>query len=52
MISLMKDLKAAYGINVKYVICNNAGENKDFGRACKQKGIGIQFKYIMASAPP
>ena len=47
MISLVKDLKATYGINVKHARYNNTGENEDFKRACKQEGMGIQFEYTM-----
>ena len=43
VLSLMTDLKAMFGINVKYASCENAGKNKDIKRACKQKGMVVQF---------
>ena len=41
--ALIEDLKAMYGINMKYSRCDNAEENEDFERACKQEWIGVQF---------
>ncbi len=29
---------------VKYICCNNAGENVALERACKQEGLGIKFE--------
>ena len=40
MLTSIKDLKTRYGIHVKYARCENAGENENFERACKQKRIG------------
>ena len=39
ILSLIKDLKARFSINVQCTICDNSGENEDFGRACKQEEI-------------
>ena len=45
--SLTTDLKATFSMNVKYARCDNAWENDDFERACRQEGMGIQFEYTM-----
>ena len=31
--------------------CNAIGENIDFERVCKQKGMGMEFQYTAKSAP-
>ena len=41
MLSLMKDLKVMYGIDVKYAI---------FDRACKQEGVCAQFVHTKPGA--
>ena len=51
MLSLIKDLKATKGINMKYVRCGNARENDDFKRACKQERLCVQFKHTMSGTP-
>ena len=38
MLSLIKDLKAMYGFNVKYARCDNAGENEDIEGLVHRKG--------------
>ena len=43
MLSLIKDLKAKYGIHVQCARCNNLRENEDFEWACKQEGMGIEL---------
>ena len=45
MIGLIKDLKNKYNLQVQYLHCNNTGENIAFKKACKQKGLGVDFKY-------
>ena len=51
MMSLIKDSKAMYGINIKYDRYHNDGESEDFKRVCKQEGICIQFKYSAPGTP-
>ena len=46
-----KNIMAIYNINLKHVRWDNAGENDDFERACKQEGMGIQIKYTMLNTP-
>ena len=36
--SLIKDLVAMYGVNVRYLICDNAGENDAFEQLYNRKG--------------
>ena len=42
--SFLKDLKATYSVTVRYVHCDNAGENEAL---CKQKEMGVNFEYTM-----
>ena len=51
MIGSINNSKAKYGISMEYARCDNAIENEDFERACKQEGIGIQFQYIVPGTP-
>ena len=43
MISLLKYLKAIYGITVRYICCDDDRENEVFQQLCKQEGIGVKF---------
>ena len=36
---LVKKLKTKDSIQIQYLCCDNADENVDFTRACKQKGM-------------
>ena len=36
---------------MKYARCDDARENEDFEKACKQEGIGIQFKDTVPCTP-
>ena len=44
MFTLLTDLKIA-GINVKYIRCDDSGENKLFFNACHAKGYNINVKF-------
>ena len=48
---LIKDLKAKHGYIVKYLDCNNAGENNALEKFCQQKGLGITFEYTAPGTP-
>ena len=50
VIKVIKDLKAKHGIEVKYIRCNNARENKAF-RTHAKKGLGMFFEYITPNNP-
>ena len=51
MLSLLIDLRARYDINAKYDRCDNAGKNRDFKKASKKVGMGIQFESTMSDTP-
>ena len=51
MMGLIKNLKTKYNIQVQYMCCNNAKENVDFERVCKQERMGLEFEYIAPGAP-
>ena len=51
MIPLIKDLKAKHGIQVKYIRCDDAGENHKFEQEAKQEGLGLQFEYTGPGTP-
>ena len=44
-------LGGMYDIGVKYAIDDNARENEDVKRACKQERMGVQFEYIVPGIP-
>ena len=48
---LIKDLKSKHGINVKYIRCDDAGENTKLEEACLKEGLGIQFEYTAPGTP-
>ena len=50
MFSMLTDLNIA-GINVKYIRCNDSGENKSFYRACREKGYKITFEFSGPRTP-
>ncbi len=51
MIILLKELSAKYGKAVKYIRCDNAGENKVLEKECQTQGLGIQFEYTAPGTP-
>ena len=51
MIPLIKDLKTKHGIQVKYIRCDDAGENHKFEQEAKQEGLGLQFEYTGPGTP-
>jgi transposase InsO family protein len=44
-------LKAKHGRTVKFIRCDNAGENKALEKACLKEGLGIQFEYTAPGTP-
>ena len=48
---LIKDLKAKMQKIVKYVRCDNAGENKSLEKDAKRDGLGIQFEWTASGTP-
>ena len=49
-LQVLRELKAK-GIAVKRIRCDNAGENKQFDRACNHNGWSIQFEYTAPGTP-
>ena len=45
VLGFIKNLKIKFGIQVRYTCCNNARENVDFDKSCKQELMGIEFEY-------
>jgi hypothetical protein len=42
--TLLTDLKIA-GVNVKFIRCDDSGENKALFEECRSKGFGIKFEF-------
>ena len=42
--TLLTDLKIA-GVNVKFIRCDDSGENKALFEECHSKGYGIKFEF-------
>ena len=51
MLALVINLKIKFNLQVQYLCCNNAGENQDFKKTCKQEGLGIDFEYTAPDTP-
>jgi hypothetical protein len=50
VMTLLTDLKIA-GINVKYIRCNDSGENKALFDACQAQGYGVKFEFSGPRTP-
>jgi hypothetical protein len=50
MVPFITDLKAKFK-TVKYIRCDDAGENKALEKACLTTGLGIQFEYTAPGTP-
>ena len=52
MISIwIKELKAKYGIDIKYVRLDNSGENKSLKKECDKQNLGIIFEFTALCTP-
>ena len=51
VIPWIKQLEAEFGIHVKIIRCDNAGENLAFQRASQQEGMGLKFEYTAPGTP-
>jgi hypothetical protein len=51
LVPWIKDLKSKHKIEIKFIRCDNAGENVSLEKACLVAGLGIQFKYTSAGTP-
>ena len=45
LIDWFNELKSKYCIKIKYIHCDNAGENKALQQQLKKAGLKIQFKF-------
>ena len=51
VVPLIKELKAKNGIEVKFIRCDNAGENNSLEEECKKEGLGVTFEYTAVNTP-
>ena len=49
--SWLKGLKDKYKIQVKFIQCDNARENKKLEEKCNVEGLGIIFEYTTTGTP-
>ena len=47
----IKELKAKYGIDIKYVRLDNSGENKSLQKECDKQNLGITFEFTAPGTP-
>jgi hypothetical protein len=50
MMTLLTDLKIV-GINVRFIRCDDSGENKAFQKECKSKAFNIIFEFLGPRTP-
>jgi hypothetical protein len=48
--TLLTDLKIA-GVKVKFIRCDDSGENKALFEECRSKGFGIKFEFSGPRTP-
>ena len=49
MVTLLKNLKATYRVDVRYAHCNNADENESSRQLYNKKEMDENFEYIVPS---
>ena len=47
----IKELKAKYGIDIKYIRLDNSGENKGLKDKCEKQNLGIIFEFTAPGTP-
>ena len=47
----IKEIKAKYGIDIKYVRLDNSGENKSLQKECDKQNLGIIFEFTAPGTP-
>ena len=47
----MKELKAKYGSDIKYVRLDNSGENRSLQKECDKQNLGIIFEFTAPGTP-
>ena len=51
LINFIKALRAKKPNMVRFICCDNAGENKSLEKACLKEGLGITFEYTARDTP-
>ena len=51
LVDWFDELESKYIINVKYIHCNHAGENKALQQQLRREGLKIQFKFMAPDIP-
>jgi transposase InsO family protein len=51
LLDFIKDIQAKHKKNVKYIRCDNAGENSSLETLLHKEGLGIAFEYSARSTP-
>ena len=51
MVKLIKHLKIKIGHQVKFLRCDNAGENLKTEEECMKQGLGVTFEYTLPNTP-
>ena len=47
----IKQLKAKYGIDIKYIRLDNSGENRSLQNECDKQNLGIIFEFSAPGTP-
>ena len=47
----IKELKAKYGIDIKYIRLDNSGENRSLQKECDKQNLGIIFEFSTSDTP-
>ena len=47
----IKELKAKYGIDIKYITLDNSGENRSLQKECDKQNLGIIFEFSAPGTP-
>ena len=51
LVDWFDELKSKYSISIKYICCDNAGENKALQQQLKKDGLKIQFEFTAPDMP-
>jgi len=51
LIPFLKNLKAQWNMQVKFIRCNNGGENIKLEQTCREEGLGIKFEFTSPGSP-
>jgi len=51
IVTLIKNLKAQHNYDIKYLQCDNAGENLKTQQLCEREGLGVKFEFTAPQTP-